>query len=84
MNKEEKNLKIRQSIQDTRKSHQTMDCKTYEIKVLHAKLNKDQKTTINTMFREAKWLRNFHIANNIDKTFRSTRTVQIKVQDHFE
>ena len=84
MNKEEKNLKIRQSIQDTHKRHQTMDCKTYEIKVLHAKLNKDQKTTINTMFREAKWLRNFHIANNIDKTFRSTRTVQIKVQDRFE
>lgn len=84
MNKEEKNLKIKQSIADTRKRHQAMDCKTYEIKILNTKLSKEQKDTINTMFREAKWLRNFHIANNINKSFRNTRKVQVKIKDNFE
>ena len=84
MNKEDKNNAIRQSILDTRKRHQAMDCKTYEIKIIDSKLNKEQVKTLNAMFCEAKWLRNFHIAHNVDKTNRNTHTVEIKVKDHYE
>ena len=84
MSKEEKNRAIKQSILETRKRHQAMDCKTYEIKIINSKLNTEQTNILNAMFCEAKWLRNFHIANNINKENRNTRTVEVKVKDHYE
>ena len=81
---EEKRKKIKESISNTKKRHNDMDLKTYEIKIIDSKLNKDQRSIINHMFCEAKWLRNFHISNNINKKYRNTHTVEIKVKDHFE
>lgn len=83
MNKE-KNRTIKQSILETRNRHQTMDCKTYEIKIINSKLNTDQKNILNAMFCEAKWLRNFHIANNINRENRNTRIVEVKIKDYYE
>ena len=53
MNKAKK-AKIKMTLRQTKQRHSQMDCKTYELKVVKNKLNKNQKEEINKLFREAK------------------------------
>ena len=79
MNKEEKNKKIAQRRQATYKRHSSMICKTYEIKAVSSKLNSEQKQSLNQYFKEAKWLRNFHIAHGFDRNLRDIKEIEVKV-----
>lgn len=82
MNKE-KNINIANSIRETKERHSKMDVKTYEVKVITSKLSNVQKNDINAVFREAKWLRNSHIADfkNAD---RNAKTANVKVKNVIE
>ena len=53
-----KNQQIAQTLHETIERHSSMRCRTFEIKVVSNKLNREQKETISGIFREAKWIRN--------------------------
>ena len=82
MNKE-KNINIKNSIKETRERHSNMDVKTFEVKVVTSKLSNAQKDDINALFKEAKWLRNSHLADFKNAT-RDAKTANVKVKDSIE
>lgn len=82
MNKE-KNINIKNSIKETRERHSKMDVKTFEVKVVTSKLSNAQKDDINALFKEAKWLRNSHLADFKNAT-RDAKTANVKVKDSIE
>ena len=53
-----KNERIKASCKATRERRSGMVCRTFEVKVVRSKLSHKKKDLVNTMFREAKWLRN--------------------------
>ena len=75
MNKE-KNINIKNSIKETRERHSKMDVKTYEVKVVTSKLSNAQKDDINALFKEAKWLRNSHLAD-FENAARDAKTANV-------
>jgi len=83
MNKERKNKTIKKTISDTRERHSYMDCRTYEVKVVGSKLSRSQKDQVNQYFREAKWLRNFIIAD-LENANRDAKSVIVKIGNDFE
>ena len=78
-----KNINIANSIKETRKRHAKMDVETYEIKVVTSKLSNAQKDDINAVFREAKWLRNSHLAD-FENADRDAKTANVKIKDTIE
>ena len=82
MNKE-RNINIANSIKETKERHSHMDVKTYEVKVVTSKLSNAKKDDINALFKEAKWLRNSHLADFKNAT-RDAKTANVKVKDSIE
>ena len=78
-----KNKRIKQAIKDTRKKHDNMTCKVFELKLSSRKMSKTQKEQLTTYFREAKWRRNSIIANFGDAD-RNAKSALVKVGDEFE
>lgn len=78
-----KNQQIAQTLHETIERHSSMRCRTFEIKVVSNKLNREQKETISGIFREAKWIRNALISD-MDCLKGNFRSVSVKVGDHFE
>ena len=83
MNKEEKNQKIKNTLLETKKRHSNMECKTFEVKVISNKMNVKQRNQINTLFKEAKWIRNAYL-NNKDDLIGNFKEVPVKVKDTIE
>lgn len=83
MNKEEKNKKIKNTLLETKKRHSNMVCKTFEVKVVSNKMNVNQLNQINTLFKEAKWIRNAYL-NNKDDLVGNFKEVPVKVSDNIE
>lgn len=83
MNKEEKNQKIKNTLLETKKRHSNMICKTFEVKVISNKMNVNQRNQINTLFKEAKWIRNAYL-NNKDDVLDNFKSVPVKVKDTIE
>lgn len=81
---QKKNMQIKNSMKETRKRRSSMLCKVFECKVVSNKLNQKQKEQINQYFREAKWMRNYCVADVNDNARRNAHAVEIKVGDHFE
>lgn len=59
----DKNIKIRQSLQETRTKRAGQRCIVYKFKINESKLSKRQKTELKMMFVEGKWLYNYVVAN---------------------
>lgn len=58
----EKNKRIKDKGAATRKRHSAMTCKVYELKIVENKLSLVQQEALNSVFREAKWVRNAALA----------------------
>ena len=82
-NEQRKNINIKNSIKETRERHSKMDVKTFEVKVVTSKLSIAQRDDINALFKEAKWLRNSHLAD-FKNAKRDAKTANVKVKDHIE
>lgn len=54
-----KNKQISQTMAETRKRHSSMLCRTYTCKVHYKSLSKEQKESIEKLFLEAKWFKNY-------------------------
>ena len=63
----EKNKKIKESHQKTKLKRKTQVCKVRELKIVEARLNKDQLNSLNMMFNEAKWIYNFVLSEQKNK-----------------
>jgi len=79
----DKNRKISESMKTTLERHSLMNCKTYEIKAVSNKLNRNQKECINGIFREAKWIRNAYISDR-ESCKGNIRSVPVKVNNDIE
>lgn len=55
---ESKNLKIKQSLKETRGRREFLQIKTYELKVVKSKIPKETDSQLHKMFLEAKWVYN--------------------------
>lgn len=74
--------KTRQTRRETLERHSKMKCQTFEIKIVKAKLNKEQKSKINQLFKEAKWFKNALVSN--PKLETTIDKVPVKIKDTFE
>lgn len=74
--------KTRQTRRETLERHSKMRCQTFEIKIVKSKLNKEQKTKINQLFKEAKWFKNALVSDS--KLSTTVNEVLVKVGDAFE
>ena len=83
MKNEDKNLIIKQTIKQTRERHGHLRCDVYELKVVHNKLSRVQINDTNKLFCEAKWMRNYIVAD-FEHADRNAKTVPIKTGDVFE
>ena len=83
MDRELKNLQIRETLKATRERHSKMDVKTFEIKVLGSNLSSEQKAQVNQYFKEAKWLRN-HYLSDLENVDWKSNTVNVKIKDNVE
>ena len=55
--------KIKNKI-ETAKKHKSMICKAYEVKLKSNAMSKLQKEQLTTLFKEAKWFKNYVIGCN--------------------
>ncbi|MBR0278356.1 MAG: hypothetical protein IJQ75_00055 [Synergistaceae bacterium] len=78
-----KNERIKQTMKTTRKRHQNMTCRVFELKLNARKMSKPQKEQLTTYFREAKWRRNSIVAN-FEKAKRNAKSAFVKVGEIFE
>lgn len=67
----------------TKERHNSMLCRTYDIKFVTSKMSKSQKEIINKLFREAKWFENTCVADYKSVDTKTTQ-VEVKVGDVFE
>ena len=80
-----KNLKIKNTLKETRERRAGMLCRTYEIKIIKGKLSRFKKDWLDAVFREAKWLRNSELSkDDIALLDRNVKTAKVKVGDVFE
>jgi len=80
-----KNDAIRQTMRDTRERHRGMACRVFEVKVVKGKLSKGKKAHFDSLFREAKWLRNAVLGSEDVFAFdRDAKSVMVKVGKVFE
>ena len=80
---EEKNLKIKESLRETKERRSQMDCRVFSVKIQENRLSKAKLEKLKRCFLEAKWLYNAVIASET-LTLDNTKTVQVKVRDTFE
>lgn len=83
MSKESKNQQIKDTLKDTKNRRGNMRCVVYEVKVVANKMSCAQTEDVNTLFREAKWMRNYVVAD-VDSADRNARCVSVKTGDTFE
>lgn len=80
---EEKNLKIKNTLRNTKERHSHMDCRIISAKIQENRLSKAKLEKLYRCFPEAKWLYNAVVASET-LTLDNTKTVQVKVKDTFE
>lgn len=80
---EEKNLKIKESLRETKERRSNMDCRVFSVKIQENRLSKSKLEKLKRCFLEAKWLYNAVVASGT-LTLENTSTVQVKVKDTFE
>ena len=80
---EEKNLKIKESLRETKERRSQMDCRVFSVKIQENRLSKAKLEKLKRCFLEAKWLYNAVVASET-LTLDNTKTVQVKVRDTFE
>ena len=80
---EEKNLKIKNTLRNTKERHSHMDCRIISAKIQENRLSKAKLEKLKRCFHEAKWLYNAVVASET-LTLDNTKTVQVKVRDTFE
>ena len=73
--------KIKASLQATRARHKTMNCKTYELKIVENKLSRSKRETLTRFFLEAKWMKNHIIAGSINQATPLMKTAKVKLPD---
>lgn len=73
--------KIKASLQATRDRHKTMNCRTYELKIVENKLSQSKKETLERFFLEAKWMKNHIIASDITHATPLMKTAKVKLPD---
>ena len=82
---EQKHVKIRETLRDTRKRRQAQVPRVYQLKLQN--LSERDVDTLNRLFLEAKWLYNWIVAdidNRLSDTTWKVKVVQIKTPDGFE
>lgn len=80
-----KNEQIKKTLFETRSCRADMLCRVYEIKVVSGKLSRMKKDHLDSLFREAKWLRNSELAkDDLSRLDRNAKTVEVKVGDKIE
>ena len=80
---EEKNLKIKESLRETKERRSHMDCRVISVKIQENRLSKAKLEKLKRFFLEGKWLYNAVSASET-LSLEDTSTVQIKVKDSFE
>ena len=80
---EEKNLKIKESLRETKERRSNMNCRVLSVKIQEDRLSKAKLEKLKRCFLEAKWLYNAVVATET-LTLDNTKTVQVKVRDAFE
>lgn len=79
--RETKNAKIKQTMQQTRARRKTQTAKVFQLKIDASHLNKKQHEALHMLFIEAKWLKNHIISlGNIDD-YKASKTVDVKLPD---
>ena len=78
-----KNQRIGMTRRETKRRHSNMTCRTFEIKAVSNKMNREQKESVNGIFREAKWIRNALI-NDMHCLEDNFKKVPVKVGDEIE
>ena len=78
-----KNQRIGMTRRETKLRHSNMTCRTFEIKAVSNKMNREQKESVNGIFREAKWIRNALI-NDMHCLEDNFKKVPVKVGDEIE
>lgn len=80
-----KNDRIKESMKQTRERHARMVCRVFEVKIVRGKLSCEKRNHLDTLFLEAKWLRNSELAKgDVSLLDRNAATVTIKVGNHYE
>ena len=80
---EVKRLKIKETLASTKQRHSLMKCVVREVKLNTRKAPRYAKNDVNTLFREAKWVKNAIVAD-IDGYNPKDKVVSVKVSDNFE
>lgn len=81
----DKNTQIKNTMAETKQRRSQMICRVYEVKIVNGKISKEKKQHLNSLFREAKWLRNSELAkDDISLLDRNAKTATVKVGDTFE
>ena len=83
MSKESKNQQIKDTLKDTKNRRSSMRCVVYEVKVVANKMSCAQTEEVNTLFREAKWMRNY-VVSDVNNADRNARCVPVKTGDTSE
>lgn len=80
-----KNEQIKKTLFETRSRRADMLCCVYEIKVVSGKLSRMKKDHLDSLFREAKWLRNSELAkDDLSRLDRNAKIAEVKVGDKTE
>lgn len=80
-----KNKQIKMTIQKTKERRELLLCRVFEIKIINGKLSKIKKSHLDSLYREAKWLRNSELAKGDIKLLdRNAKTATVKVGKIFE
>ena len=81
---EEKNLKIKESLRETKERRSNMDCCVISVKVQESKLSKAKLEKLYRCFLEGKWLYNAVLSSADDFPRSGIKTVTVKVKNTFE
>ena len=81
---EEKNLKIKESLRETKERRSNMDCCVISVKIQENRLSKAKLEKLIRFFLEGKWLYNAVLSSTEDFPRSGIKTVSIKVKDTFE
>lgn len=81
---EEKNLKIKESLRETKEKRSQMDCRVISVKIQENRLSKAKLEKLIRFFLEGKWLYNAVLSSTEDFPRSGIKTVSIKVKDTFE
>lgn len=84
-----KNQKISNTFTQTKSRHDSMVCKTYEIKIDKSQLSKKDHDHLFKLFLEKKWIYNYLVTlpREVDKfkiSYKEFTKVEVKVRDQFE